>query len=85
MPDGRGVKYGVGAVERGAGGPSGVIEYTIMRANDAVIRLQSCVWANCYAKNTYKFSTSVLGVCQSQNPLGCPLMDQWLTSLRRQG
>lgn len=40
MPEGSGENIGVGALDPGTGGPSGVMEYTTMRAKEAMINLR---------------------------------------------
>jgi len=43
MPEGNGENRGVGALEGGTGSPSGAMEYTTMRANDATFPQSDCV------------------------------------------
>ena len=57
MPEGNGEKKGVGALEGGTGGPSGAMEYTTMRANDATFPQSDCVLVGGF--RAYKFSNWV--------------------------
>ena len=54
MPEGNGENKGVGALEGGTEGPSGAMEYTTMRANDATFPRLDCILRGRF--RAYRFS-----------------------------
>ena len=54
MPEGNGENKGVGALEGGTGIPSGAMEYTTMRANDATFPRLDCILRGRF--RAYRFS-----------------------------
>ena len=65
VPEGTGVRNGVGALEAGLGIQSGAIEYTMRRANDAGGMVSNYL-KHGHLNTTYEFASSVSGDGSSQ-------------------